>query len=46
MLHHKPPLRWRLVIAAAGFAVRCGAASAQGALPPPSVTVTPLSPIR
>jgi membrane fusion protein, multidrug efflux system len=33
---------WRLAIAALSFIARCGAASAQGASPPPAVSVTPV----
>lgn len=33
---------WRLALAALGFMARCGAA-AQGALPPPAVSVTPVA---
>jgi membrane fusion protein (multidrug efflux system) len=36
-------LRWRLVIAALSSIALCGAATAQGALPPPAVSVTPVA---
>src|SRR5437660_1501163 len=35
-------LGWRIVIAALSLIAGCGAAAAQGALPPPAVSVTPV----
>src|ERR1700730_1966674 len=42
MLGRNSSLRWRLAIAALSLIARCGAASAQGASPPPAVSVTPV----
>lgn len=42
MLGRNSSLVWRLAIAALSFLARCGVASAQGALPPPAVLVTPV----
>jgi membrane fusion protein, multidrug efflux system len=42
MLGRNSPLGWRIVIAALSLIAGCGAAAAQGALPPPAVSVTPV----
>jgi membrane fusion protein, multidrug efflux system len=42
MVCHNRPLSWRLAFVLLGLVARCGAAAAQGALPPPSVLVTPV----
>lgn len=42
MLGRNSSLGWRTVIAALSFVAHCGAAPAQGALPPPAVSVTPV----
>ena len=42
MLGRNSSLGWRLAIAALSCIARCGAATAQGALPPPAVSVTPV----
>jgi membrane fusion protein (multidrug efflux system) len=40
MLGRNSSLGWRLALSALSFIARCGAASAQGASPPPAVSVT------
>jgi membrane fusion protein (multidrug efflux system) len=42
MLGRNSSFGWRLALAALSFNARCGAASAQGASPPPAVAVTPV----
>jgi len=42
MLGRNSSLGWRIVIAALSLIARCGAAAAQGALPPPAGSVTPV----
>jgi membrane fusion protein, multidrug efflux system len=42
MLGRNSSLGWRLAFAALSFIARCGVGSAQGALPPPAVSVTPV----
>jgi membrane fusion protein, multidrug efflux system len=42
MLGRNSSLGWRLAIAALSFIARCGAATAQGASPPPAVSVAPV----
>ena len=39
---HTSPFSWKLAIAILGFFARDGGATAQNALPPPSVSVTPV----
>src|ERR1700736_2644034 len=42
MLGRNSPLGWRIGIAALSLIAGCGAAAAQGALPPPAVSVSPV----
>jgi membrane fusion protein (multidrug efflux system) len=42
MLDRNSSLGWRLAVAVLSCIARCGVASAQGALPPPAVSVTPV----
>ena len=42
MLGRKSSLGWTIAVAALSFIARCGAATAQGTVPPPSVSVTPV----
>ncbi|MGH6835695.1 MAG: efflux RND transporter periplasmic adaptor subunit, partial [Methylocella sp.] len=42
MLGRNNSLGWRLAIAALSSIARCGVATAQGGLPPPAVSVTPV----
>ncbi|MGH6863784.1 MAG: efflux RND transporter periplasmic adaptor subunit, partial [Methylocella sp.] len=43
MLGRTSSLGWRLAIATLSLVARCGAAAAQGASPPPAVSVTPVA---